>query len=82
MLKKKNSVERKSIDAISLNLYIFTVKQQYKDLSDHALIAHLINQKFKLNITKEHIDNFYGFNDIYVENFEDESRKQFYKLQI
>lgn len=81
LLKKKNSVKQKRIDPISLNLFIFTVKQQFGDLKDHSLLAYYINQKFKLNITKEDIDDFYGFNDILVECFEDESRKQFYKLQ-
>ena len=78
---KKNSVEQKALNPMSLNYFIFSVKQQYGDLKDHSLIAQLINERFNLKVTKDQVDDYYGFNDILVECFEDESRKQIYKLK-
>lgn len=82
LFKKKNRVKQKSMNPISLGIFIFSVKQHFKGLTDHALIAHLVNEKFKQTITKEDIDDYYGYNDIMVECYEDESRKHIYKLQV
>lgn len=82
--KKKNSVEQKRVDPITLSFFIFTLKQSYGKLKDHALIAQLLNEKFKLGVTRKDIDEYYGFNDnpvIIDECFEDESRKHEYFLK-
>jgi len=81
LLKKKNSVKQKRVSSLQIAFFIFNLRQDYADLKDHSLIAYLLKTKFKLNISKQDIDSYYGFDDIITECLEDESRKQFYTLQ-
>lgn len=70
------------ITPITLGYLIFKIRSKYSNVKDHSLIAQYITNYYKINITKEDIDNYYGFNDIVVECFEDESRIQEYKLKL
>lgn len=79
--KKKIAVEQKRVSALQIAFFIFNLRRDYADLKDHSLIAHLLKTRFKLNVSKQDIDDYYGFNDIITECFEDESRKHFYTLQ-
>jgi hypothetical protein len=80
-LKKNSAVEQMRVNPQVLNFFILTLKQDYPNLSDHTLIAQLLNQRFKLHVTKNNVNEILGPEIILTECFEDESRKQFYKLK-
>lgn len=69
------------MSAVQIAFFIFRLRQDFANLTDHSLIAHLLKTRFKLSVSKEDINNYYGFDDIITECLEDESRKQFYTLQ-
>lgn len=81
-IKVKNSVKPKKLDHVSLGFYIFLIRNKSGPIKDHALLAQLIKKRFKIEVSKSDIDNYYGFNDVVSECYEDESRKQLYKLQL
>ena len=81
---KKNSVKQKSVNNMLLSILLFKLKQDYGNVTDHALIALILKTKYKQELTKKDIDDYYGFNDAPVvihEDYEFESRKQQFKLQ-
>jgi hypothetical protein len=68
-----------------LGLLLFKLKQDYGNITDHTLIAYTLNTKYKQNVTKKDIDRYYGFDDTSIiihEDYELESRKQKFKLQL
>ena len=82
---KKNSVKQKSMNKMLLSLLLFKLKQDYGNVTDHALLALILNTKYKQSLTKDDIDDYYGYNDepvVVHEDYEFESRKQSHKLQL
>lgn len=81
-IKVKDFIKPEKLDHISLGFYIFLIRNKSGPIRDHALLAQLIKERFKVEVSKADIDNYYGFNNVVSECYEDESRKQFYKLQL
>ena len=80
-LKKNSAVEQMRVNPHVLNFFILTLKQDYNNLEDHTLIAQLLKERFKINVNKNDVDKILGVETKQHDCFEDESRKQFYKLK-